>query len=127
MIDELRIVVNEFDADAARSNLDRPSALRRMRENSDPFVRDQAIRMSDRITRLGRLERQQRAFGGGGLFTQIVFLGSYDSQLAQRTWDNYKAGWNVEGLLLGAFSGIISFLLAILLSSVFAGRRGEYA
>ena len=126
-VDELRIIIKEFDADAANSNLDRSSALRRMHENQEPFIRDQGTRMNDRVARLERLESQQHAFGAGGLFTQIAFLWSYDPELAQRTWHNYKMGFNPEGILLGVFSAAVSFLLTILLSSLFGGGRERYA
>jgi preprotein translocase subunit YajC len=126
-VDQLRIVINEFDADAARSDLDRPSALLNMRENPEQFIRDQGVRMSERITRLERLEYQQRVFARGGLFAQIDFLWSHDSELAQRTWDNYKMAFNIEGIILGAFSAAIVFLLTILLTSQFSSHRKDYA
>jgi hypothetical protein len=124
-VDQLRIVINEFDADAARSNLDRQLALRKMRENPEQFIRDQGVRMSERIARLERLESEQRVFGTGGLFAQINFLWSHDSDLAQRTWDNYKTAFNIEGILLGAFSAAIVFMLTILLTSPLNSSREE--
>jgi hypothetical protein len=127
-VDELRIIVNDFDTDAARSNLDRSSALRMMAEDPKQFFRDQATRTNNKIARLSRLQDQQVALGQGGLFNRLsAFARCYDSPLAQRTWENYRGALSLDGVLLGGFASVVSFLVMIIVCSLFSSERQRHA
>jgi flagellar motility protein MotE (MotC chaperone) len=73
-IDELRTVVERFDADAASQNLDRQTALRRLSANPDPLAQRRAADASLNAARLSDLERQRSEMQNSGSFGRIVSL-----------------------------------------------------
>jgi hypothetical protein len=125
-VDELRVVVRNFEQDASRLNMDRPQALGLLKKNPEPFVRTQGVRMEENILRLDRLQDQKIALEGGGTFDGMITLAlHYDQQLFDRTRENYKPAWTEEGLLLGALVFAISFLVMIAFASIIRGGRRE--
>ena len=73
-IDELRTVVERFDADAAAEKLDRQTALRRLSANPDPLAQRRAADASLNAARLSDLERQRAAMQEAGSFGRIVSM-----------------------------------------------------
>lgn len=73
-IDELKTVVERFDADAASQNLDRQTALRRLSANPDPLAQRRAADASLNAARLSDLERQREKMQEAGSFGRIVSM-----------------------------------------------------
>ncbi|WP_230531437.1 DUF2937 family protein [Microvirga roseola] len=73
-VDELRIVVRRFEADASASGETRESAIARLRSNPDVLVSNQGAAMQTHVERLGRLETQRKAMIQAGPFKRIAVL-----------------------------------------------------
>ena len=90
-IDELKAVVERFDADAHAAGLDRGEALKRLAQSSDGFTARHGNSMAQVTVRLARLEDQQRAFREAGpLRRLVVFAQSADPDLTHATWDDFE-------------------------------------
>jgi hypothetical protein len=128
-VDELKIIVRNFQEDASRSNSNQEQALARLKSNSDSFVQAQGVRMDENIFRLERLQNQKITLDGSGTIDGLITLAlHYDPQLFERTRENYRRGWTEDGLVLGAFVFLIVFLgLAIPASMRTGGRRSVEA
>jgi len=127
-IDELRIIVQNFDQDAARSKLDRTQALGLMEKNAEPFIRDQAGRMKENTARLNRLQEQQVALKIGGSLNRILIVAfNSDPQLYQRTQEDFQASLRLDGVLLGMIGFALSFLAMLAAASIFLVGRNAAA
>jgi hypothetical protein len=125
-VDELRVIVHNFDQDASRSNIDRSQALGLLKKNPEPFVRAQGVRMEENILRLERLQDQKIALEGGGMLDGMITLAlHYEQQLFDSTRESYKPAWTGEGVLFGALVFTMSLLGMILAAPMLLGRRRE--
>ena len=120
-IDELRRVVQRFDADAGANGQSREGAVDRLRTNPDNLVSRQGDAMRANIERLERLEQYRQAFIDAGPFQRLVVLArDGDLDLMEATYRDFEpalpttqegvvaagvgfaGGWGLT-LLLGAF------------------------
>jgi hypothetical protein len=125
-VNELRVIVRNFDEDASRSNMDRSEALSLFKNNPEPFVRAQGDRMEENILRFDNLQDQKIALERGGTLDGMITLAlHYDQQLFDQTRENYKWAWTEEGLLFGALVFAMSLLGMILAASMLLGGRRE--
>lgn len=62
-IDELRVIVEDFNAQAAEHHLDRQQALNAYAQSPDDFLRDRGVSMRSTITRYETLLSQQLHLG----------------------------------------------------------------
>jgi hypothetical protein len=123
-IDELAHFAKDFDEDAARFGLDREAALRIMRKNSEPFIRQRATRMDEYVSRLDRLRRQQTALQQSDSFARVLTLAmDHDGPLASRTYEAYKLAFSIEGLVLGGLVSVLAYFTLVLLVAPFRRRR----
>jgi len=110
-IDELRRVVQRFDADSVAVGEDRKSALTRLAKSPDELVRRQSAAMLENVARLNTLEAQQAEMASAGLFGRIeAFLSDPDPEVALATWNAFQPGVPATGE--GAASGGAGFLIA---------------
>jgi hypothetical protein len=111
--DELARIVQHFDEDSARSGYDRSGALGLMVRNPERLIRDQATRMQDNISRLGRLRKQQEDFKNGAGVAS--FLMSYDPELFAATRKDFKMAMpmTADGLLFALLGFAISYLVML--------------
>jgi hypothetical protein len=127
-VDELELIVRHFDADSRRSGYDRNGAIALMARNPEQLVRDQSTRMSETVQRLDNLRSQQASMGRGTSLTRVAaFAAGYDSELADRTWKDFRFAlplsidgmiFAVAGFLLAAASILgISFGLGLLMAA----------
>lgn len=58
-IDELRVIVEDFNRQAAEHHLDRQQALSAYAQSSDDFLRDRGVSMQSTISRYETLQSQQ--------------------------------------------------------------------
>ncbi|MFX5510351.1 DUF2937 family protein, partial [Acinetobacter baumannii] len=61
-VDEIKRVVANFDADAARLSLSRDQGLERLKANGDQFIRQRGEQLEQDIARGDRLEQQLQAY-----------------------------------------------------------------
>jgi hypothetical protein len=104
-IDELRQVIQRFDADAQASGETRESAIARLRSNADDFVSRQGAAMQANAERLGRLETHRETMMQAGPFARVALMvRDGDRDLMQAVYRDFEPALPVteEGLLSSA-------------------------
>ena len=127
-VDELRRIVEQFDADSLRSGYGRAAALTVMGRDSEQLVRDQAGRMIETIARYERLSQQEEAFRNDGPFRRLVsFVRNFDPPLVKRTFASYEPAMPVtaEGLLLTAGGFLAGYVLVLAAAWPVRRRRSQ--
>jgi Protein of unknown function (DUF2937) len=90
-LDELRRIVAQFDAAAARQGLTPPQGVGRLEQNAEPLAREQGQAMVQTIARANRLEEALEAMRSAGPLKRIyVMAKNFDPDIARRTLDNYE-------------------------------------
>ncbi|HEX2135609.1 MAG TPA: DUF2937 family protein [Microvirga sp.] len=129
-IDELRRVIEQFDADALANGETRETAIQRLRGNPDDLASRQGAAMQGNVERLARLEGHRQVMLEAGPFSRIgLLLREGDTDLMWATYHDYKPALPVteEGLLsaaagfVGAWGGLL--LLASFIRSLWPRRR----
>jgi hypothetical protein len=122
-VDELRIIVNEFDTAANAFGLDRNAALARYAAISDDFIRGRGISMAQIISRYETLSATLADIQGATGWERFNHLPKYfDSDVGRRALESYRpaipvtvegAVYAVAGFMLGylVMSGLVRFLL----------------
>lgn len=108
-VDELNRIIREFDADAARMQMDRDTGLGRLLANPDIFVRQRGEQIRDDAARAARLELQLQSYQEAGPFWRLAtFARSYEPEIARRAAQNFEPAVPVttEGLV----TTVIGFL-----------------
>ena len=128
-LDELRQVIADFDADAARNGLTRQEAISRYGESAERFFRDRGMSIQDVMKRLQRLEEQRQELETVPPFARpLVVLRRPDRRIAGRAWSDFEPAvpvtvsglaWGGLGLIAG---GGLAFVLGRL-SRRMPGRR----
>jgi hypothetical protein len=112
-IDELNRIIGEFDADAARMQMDRTTGLDRLLRNTDDFVRQRGEQIRTDAERAARLERQLQAYQDAGPFWRLAtFARNYEPEIARRAAENFEPAVPVtaEGLIATATGFLIGWL-----------------
>jgi hypothetical protein len=123
-VDELRIIVRNFQEDASRFGMNLTEAIDRLKKNSDSFVQAQGIRMEQNIFRLERLQSQKVKLEGSSAIDGLITLAlHYDPQLLNRTRESYRQAWTEEGLLFGGFVFLLIFFGLATLASMLSGKH----
>ena len=122
-VDELRIIVNEFELAATNFGLTRDEALARYQATGDDFIRGRGITMANIISRYEVLSATLSEIQGATGWERFSHLPQYlDSEIGARALENYEPAvpLTVEGIVyaLGGFmlgylfiSGLMRFLL----------------
>ncbi|XKM41242.1 DUF2937 family protein [Rhizobium ruizarguesonis] len=117
-IDELRVIVEDFNRQAAEHHLDRQQALSAYAQSSDDFLRDRGVSMQSTITRYETLQSQQLHLGTAAPVAKpFVLLGNADDVVFANTWRDFVPGVPVSfaGLVWGAIGFIGGWAVAALL------------
>lgn len=104
-VDELEMVVERFDAGAARAGVSRHAALKRLRGNSDPLAARQGEDAATTIVRYEELARRYSdLLDAAPLFRPFVALGDPDWAMTARAGDDYRPALpvTIDGLVLTA-------------------------
>ena len=135
-VDELRTIVQRFDADAQAAGMDRTQALDHHLASTDQFFKDRGLAMQSTLDRFGRLTMQARNMADGDSVTRLVsFASSVDRDLANATLNAYEPALPVttEGGILATLGAFLGWMLARLIGAPkrmldrkLAYRRGEY-
>ncbi len=122
-IDELRIVVADFDADAQKSQLSREQALEQMLGSPTPFSRDRGASMSRTISRLDALAGQQALMEKAHPVTRPLFvLQNPDQTVIKGAWEIFEPAlpFTLPGAVYG---GVGAFLMMIMARTGIASAR----
>ena len=113
-LDELRQIVADFDADAARNGLTRDTALAEYERSGSPFLTDRGERMADILRRFEALTAQKAAIDAAPpVMRPVVVLRSPDTRLLAGTRLDFEPAVPVTAAgLIWAAIGFILFELA---------------
>jgi hypothetical protein len=110
-VDELRIIVDDFDRGAASFGLSREDALMRYAMSPDEFLQDRGLSMRVTIGRYERLRTDLDALQNASPIQRAQHLPRYlDSDVGARALENFQPGvpatgealvWGLTGTLLG--------------------------
>ena len=108
-LDELKRIVAQFEAAAARQGLTTPQAVGRLEQNAEPLAREQGQNMVETIARADRLEEEFEAMWSAGPLKRIyVMAKDFDPEIARHTLDNYEpaAPLSLEAVAAAALAAI---------------------
>ncbi|MGL5113944.1 MAG: DUF2937 family protein [Beijerinckiaceae bacterium] len=118
-VDELRLVVDQFDTDAKRSGLDRAGGLKRMEAANDDFLRRRAASVSATIDRFARLEAQQQAMKAEDAVSRVTaMVRNFDAQIAEAARKDFRPALPLT--LEAVFFALIGFLGGAVVMAVLA-------
>jgi Protein of unknown function (DUF2937) len=124
-VDELRAVVEGFDADARRNGLSRENGLLKLETAQDRFVASRGEAQRRLIQRFDQLEAQKAAMTAPDVLTRVgAMVKGYDSDIGRRAMADFRPAMplTAEGL----FFGLIGFVAGVLVVGIAAlpmGRR----
>jgi len=127
-VDELRIVVAEFDSSATRAGLTREEALLDYSGTNFLELRGQDMRAT--FIRLERLEEDlvnlQNSTAAGKVANLPAMM---DTQIAKRAWENYQPAVpiNAEGGAFAVMGGVAGYAMLGGLFGLFGRRRRKTA
>ncbi|MBB4575048.1 DUF2937 family protein [Rhizobium lentis] len=129
-IDELRVIVEDFNRQATEHHLNRQQALKTYAQSSDDFLRDRGASMQSTIARYETLLSQQLKLGAAAPVTKpFVLIGEPDDVVFANTLRDFVPGVPVSfaGLVWAAIGFISAWVIAALLGfsvrRVVRGRR----
>jgi Protein of unknown function (DUF2937) len=110
-VDELKVVVEHFNQDAAKSGLNREGGLKRLETASDAFVVARGQSMRNTVQRYETLQIQKASMEAPDVLTRVgALVQHYDPQIAKQTMGAFRPALplTLEGgffTLLGFFGG----------------------
>jgi hypothetical protein len=113
-VDELRIITEQFDAEARAGGLDRDTALQRFSQSPDVFLVGRGASMQQTFARYGDLSATLARVQNTGPVERLELLPKFlDSEIGGRTLDNFKPAVPVttEGFLWGGAGFVIGYAL----------------
>ncbi|SEP66624.1 Protein of unknown function [Devosia sp. YR412] len=113
-VDELRIITQRFDSEAADAGLDRQQALQRYDSATDGFIVGRGVSEAANFVRLEQLSAILTEIQGAGPVERFQSLPAYlDTDIGQRTLENYKPAVPVtmEGILYAGGGFILGYLI----------------
>lgn len=114
-VDELSLIVRNFDEDARRAGYDTSSALTEIKKNSNRLARDQGQRMQEYAARLDLLRSQQESLAKGVTVAAVFAVAfDFDAQIMSRAWAAYAPAFPTS------FAGVIFALIGFALASLSA-------
>jgi hypothetical protein len=108
-LDELKRIVAQFDAAAAREGLTTAQAVGWLEQNAEPLAREQGQNMVETIARADRLEEEFEAMRSAGPLKRIyVMAKDFDPEIARHTLDNYEpaAPLSFEAVIVAGLAAI---------------------
>ena len=108
-VDELKVIVANFDADSRKAAMTREAALAHLRDSPDNLVRDRGFQMQETMARADRLLKQQADLAHAGPFARIgIMLRDFDPAVARGALAGFEPGLPITSEGLGAgFLGLI--------------------
>ena len=112
-VDELRVIVNEFELAATNFGLTRDEALARYQATGDDFIRGRGITMAGIISRYEVLSTTLSQIQGATGWERFSHLPQYlDSEIGARALENYEPAvpLTVEGIVYALAGFIVGYL-----------------
>jgi hypothetical protein len=121
-VDELGIIVADFDTDARKFGLSRQEALQHYAVSPDAFLVGRGVSMGRTLARYEKLSGELVDLQGAGPFQRLQHLNDYfDSEISARALASYEPAvpvtaegfmWAIGGFLVGslALSALLGFL-----------------
>jgi hypothetical protein len=113
-VDELRIIVDDFDRGAAAFGLSREEALMRYAISPDEFIIDRGLSMRQTLARYERLRTDLAELQQAGPVQRLQHLPRYlDSDVGTRALENFQPGVpaTAEALAWGMMGTAIGYVL----------------
>lgn len=113
-VDELRIITERFDSEAASAGLDREEALARYGGSTDGFIIERGTSEAANFVRYDQLSATLARIQGADAMERFQSLPAYlDSDIGQRTLENYRPAVPVtmEGILYAGGGFILGYLI----------------
>jgi hypothetical protein len=113
-VDELRVVTEKFDHDAAEAGLDRQEALTRFESSSDGFLAGRGHSEQANFARYEQLSATLARIQGANAVQRFQMLPAYlDTDIGARTLENYQPAMpvTVEGVLYAGGGFLLGFLV----------------
>jgi hypothetical protein len=134
-IDELRRVVQRFEADAEANRQSREGAVDRLKSNPDNLVSRQGDAMRANIERLERLEGQRQAFIEAGPFQRLIIMTrNADTDIMRAAYQDFEPAVPAtqEGVVAAGAGALGGWSLTLLIGALFRrlfglGRRRDQA
>ncbi len=120
-IDELKRVIERFDADARAQGETQESAITRLRGNPDELASRQGAAMQGNLERLGRLEAHHQSMMQAGPFVRVArMVRDGDQDVMEAAYQDFEPAVPVteEGLLSAAI-GFVAVWGGVLLLAGF--------
>jgi hypothetical protein len=120
-VDELRRIVERFNADAQASGETRESAIARLRANADDLASRQGSAMQANVERLDRLQQHRDAMIEAGPFQRVaLMLRDGDTDVMRAAYRDFEPAMPItqEGILAAA-GGFVALWGGILLLAGF--------
>lgn len=128
-VEELKIIVSDFDKDAAASGLTRDEALNQLQQSKEQFSRDRGKSMSGTVSRFDHLSSQQNQLETAhALMRPLFVLTSPDRRIVSDAWEIFEPAvpLTVAGAVYGGLGGLLGFGFArVGISSVRRMRRNK--
>ncbi|GGA70333.1 hypothetical protein GCM10011385_25180 [Nitratireductor aestuarii] len=125
-IEELAVVIADFDADATRNNLNREQALDVHRRAQEPFLKDRGVSMETAIRRLDRLSLQAKEFETlPPLLRPVAIAYGPDQRLLDGTLRDFEPAVPVtpHGAVWTGAGALLAYLIAKLFGLPFRRKR----
>lgn len=114
-VQELRVVVDDFDTNAKDALLTREDALGKLQNSKEQFVQDRGNSMGKTIMRFTVLDLQQQNMSSSNSLLQPLYLAQNpDLELVQGAWSMFKPAvpLNKDGAVYAGIGGLLAMLLA---------------
>jgi Protein of unknown function (DUF2937) len=124
-VDELRTIVQRFDADARRNGITREDGLQKLETAQDRFIAARGDAQRQTMRRYDRLAAQKAAMDAPDVLTRVTaMVRNYDTEIGARAMGDFRPAMPLT--MEGLFFGLIGFLAGALLAGIAAlpmGRR----
>jgi len=114
-LDELRVIIADFDRDAGNSGMDRAGALAEMQAAPGRFIRDRGASMAAAVSRLEALEAQQKRLDqASALEAPLIVMSDPDPRILAGAWSIFVPALplSAAGAAWGGAGAAVAWLLA---------------
>ncbi|KFB09565.1 DUF2937 family protein [Nitratireductor basaltis] len=125
-LDEMRAVVERFDADAAQNGLQREEALQLYMNSQENFLRDRGVSMQKVLERHESLEKQAEHFSAlPPAFRPAALLRVPDRKLMNNAWRDFEPAVPLtpHGLIWAFLGAVSAFCLIKLVAFPLRKKR----
>jgi len=125
---ELKVVVEDFDKDAERSNMQRSQALTIMKDSQDAFTRERGNSMTKTITRFETLTAQRQSMEQSfAILRPWHMLQDPDSKIINEAWQDFETAipLTLPGFIWGGLGFVLMGAAGAFIARIVAGKNEE--